>query len=222
MALKMKDLVAQTGESKSTILYYLKEGLLPEPQKPKPNVHLYDESCVARIRLIKYLQEHFSYSIAQIKHIFKHNRFDFDASFESIIRAVELLAGDDGRTYDKETFLELVELDEASLSRYEARGYILPRGGRYGQKEREAVEILKRAEAAGVDFALFDAYVDAARRLAELENKIGAEVLADESVSHNERYALLFDILLRFKPYVFNRHTVAAHQAALGDETEEV
>jgi DNA-binding transcriptional MerR regulator len=221
MALKMKDLVAQTGESKSTILYYLKEGLLPEPQKPKPNVHLYDESCVARIRLIKYLQEHFSYSIAQIKHIFEHNRFDFDASFESIVRAVELLAGDEGRLYDKETFLELAEIDEATLRRYEEAGYILSRGGRYGKKELEAVDILKRAEKTGVDFALFDAYTDAARHLAKLENEIGAKVLSDESVTHNERYALLFDILLRYKPYLFNRHTVAAHQAALGNENKE-
>ena len=52
MALKMKELMLATGESKSTILYYVKEGLLPQPQKPKPNVHLYDESAVEILRLI--------------------------------------------------------------------------------------------------------------------------------------------------------------------------
>jgi len=50
MALKMKELIAQSGESKSTILYYVKEGLLPQPSKPKPNVHLYDESSVEILR----------------------------------------------------------------------------------------------------------------------------------------------------------------------------
>jgi len=55
MALKMKDLIAKSGESKSTILYYIKEGLLPQPQKPKPNVHLYDEVCIDIIKFIKYL-----------------------------------------------------------------------------------------------------------------------------------------------------------------------
>ena len=63
MALKMKELMALSDESKSTILYYIKEGLLPEPSKPKPNVHLYDESCVQILKFIKYLQHNFSYSI---------------------------------------------------------------------------------------------------------------------------------------------------------------
>ena len=41
--LKMNDLVKFSQTPKSTILYYVKEGLLPEPVKDKPNFHLYDE-----------------------------------------------------------------------------------------------------------------------------------------------------------------------------------
>ena len=41
--LKMNELVKRSNTPKSTILYYLKEGLLPEPMKDKPNFHLYDE-----------------------------------------------------------------------------------------------------------------------------------------------------------------------------------
>ena len=67
----------QTGESKSTILFYVKEGLLPEPEKPKPNLHLYDERCVNIVKFIKYLQSQFSYSIAQIQTIFQENEFNF-------------------------------------------------------------------------------------------------------------------------------------------------
>ena len=211
MALKMKELVAQTGESKSTILYYLKEGLLPEPQKPKPNVHLYDESCVPRIRLIKYLQEHFSYSIAQIRHIFEHNAFDFDASFESIIAAVAMLGEEEAR-YDKETFLELAEIDEATLRRYEAAGYLVPNGAHYGTKELQAVDILKRAEAMGLKQALLDAYVRSARELARLENDTGDALLeSKKDEAYNERYALMFDVILKLKPYLFNRYTVKEH-----------
>ena len=67
MAVKMKELMGQSGESKSTILFYVKEGLLPEHVKPKPNVHLYAESCVQILKFIKYLQENFSYSIAEMQ-----------------------------------------------------------------------------------------------------------------------------------------------------------
>ena len=53
--------------SKSTVLYYVKEGLLPEPVKDKPNFHLYDEYCVELLSFIKYLQSNFNATISQIK-----------------------------------------------------------------------------------------------------------------------------------------------------------
>ena len=93
MAYKMKELMALSDESKSTILFYIKEGLLPEPQKPKPNVHLYDESCVQILKFIKYLQHNFSYSISEIQNIFKDNNFDLDGSFEMMVRSLELISG---------------------------------------------------------------------------------------------------------------------------------
>jgi len=90
--IKMKELMEQTGESKSTLLYYVKEGLLPQPQKPKPNVHLYDEKSVKTVKFIKYLQEHLSYSISQIKEVFASNNFNFDDSFEMIISSLKVLS----------------------------------------------------------------------------------------------------------------------------------
>jgi DNA-binding transcriptional MerR regulator len=54
--LKMNELVRLSGESKSTLIYYLNDGLLPQPQRPKPNVALYDEKCLEIIKFIRYLQ----------------------------------------------------------------------------------------------------------------------------------------------------------------------
>jgi len=209
MALKMKDLIERTGESKSTILYYLKEGLLPQPQKPKPNVHLYDESCVQRIRLIKYLQEQFGYSIAQIKEILKDNDFDFDGSFEALVAALSLL-GESGPRYDRQSFLELAGIDDGQLRSWEEAGYIVPLGDRYTKKDLEAVELLKRARQMGLESGLLEAYVRCAKELARLENDAGAALL-ERGATSNERYALLFDLILRYKPYIFNRHTIKEH-----------
>ena len=50
--LKMNDLVKLSQTPKSTVLYYVKEGLLPEPVKDKPNFHLYDEHCVKLLSFI--------------------------------------------------------------------------------------------------------------------------------------------------------------------------
>jgi len=221
MALKMKELIAQSGESKSTILYYLKEGLLPEPSKPKPNVHLYDERCVEILRFIKYLQHNFNYSIAEIKKIFENNRFDFDGSFEAMVHSLELISG--GREsvwYDRESFLEMTGLDEKRLDAYEKEGLIFVRAQGYSSKEIEIAEILGRAEKLGLDFALLRAYVEAARELAKLENDKGAKLLEDESVPHDERYALLFDLILTLKPYLFNMHTVQVHHHHIAKESK--
>ena len=37
MSIKMAELMKRTGETRSTLLFYVKEGLLQEPSKPKPN-----------------------------------------------------------------------------------------------------------------------------------------------------------------------------------------
>ncbi len=212
MALKMKELMALSDESKSTILYYIKEGLLPEPSKPKTNVHLYDESCVQILKFIKYLQHNFSYSIAEIQGIFQDNNFDFDGTFEMMVRSLELISGSrDNAWYTKSDFLKHVGIDEKRLQMYQDKGYLFERAKGFSSKEVEIVEILERARELGLDFTLFDAYVADAKLLASKENKIGSDLLGKACESHNAHYELLFDLILKLKPYIFNMHTVKAH-----------
>ena len=46
----MNELTGATGVPKSTILYYIAQGLLPEPRKTSPNMAYYDPACVERLR----------------------------------------------------------------------------------------------------------------------------------------------------------------------------
>ena len=216
MPLKMKDLINLTGESKSTILYYLKEGLLPEPIKPKPNVALYDESCVNIIKFIKYLQKKFSYSIADIKKIFENNKFDFDSSFESLIQSIELIGANSSKVYTIDEFLKKSSISKEELDSYIKKGYLIKE--QLGDKELEIVNILKRAKEFNLDFTLIDEYVKAAIKLAKLENDVGSKLLADDTKSHNKRYELLFDLILNLKPYIFNSYTIKEHQKRISDE----
>ena len=91
MKYKMSELVSQSGVSKSTILYYIKEGLLPEPEKPKPNVHLYPPKTVKILEFIKYFQQNLGYSIAQIKEILKDNRLDFSSDSNMVLKYLEAM-----------------------------------------------------------------------------------------------------------------------------------
>lgn len=75
--LKMKDLQTQTGLSKQTIHFYLREGLLPEPEKPKSNVAYYSDEHVVRIQAIKRLQRDRSLPLSEIKALLSN--FDYGA-----------------------------------------------------------------------------------------------------------------------------------------------
>ncbi len=55
--LKMKDLERMTGVGRETIRFYIREGLLPEPERPARNVAWYSPEFVDRIRTIKELQQ---------------------------------------------------------------------------------------------------------------------------------------------------------------------
>lgn len=203
----------QTGESKSTILFYVKEGLLPEPEKPKPNLHLYDESCINIIKFIKYLQSQFSYSIAQIQMIFKENEFNFTDDFSMMLRSLQLMSGSsDGQWYGDDDFLELSELSQKELNDYLEKGWLFRQEQGFSKKELALVEVFKRAKRLRLDKKLFDAYVESAQKLAEIEYAIGAAMLERDKSLNNEHYELLFDAILTLKPYIFNMHTMKEHQ----------
>jgi DNA-binding transcriptional MerR regulator len=55
--MKMLDLERATGVGRETIRFYIREGLLPQPERPGRNVAWYDEIFVARVGLIKELQQ---------------------------------------------------------------------------------------------------------------------------------------------------------------------
>jgi DNA-binding transcriptional MerR regulator len=65
----MKDLERATGVSRETIRYYIREGLLPEPERPERNVAWYDAAFVERILLIKRLQSERFLPLSVIKGI---------------------------------------------------------------------------------------------------------------------------------------------------------
>lgn len=67
--LKMKDLERATGVGRETIRFYIRSGLLPQPQRLRRNVAYYDRSFVERIRLIKELKERRFLPLSVIKAI---------------------------------------------------------------------------------------------------------------------------------------------------------
>lgn len=55
--MKMAELERRTGVGRETIRYYIREGLLPEPERRARNVAVYSDVHAQRLRTIKRLQE---------------------------------------------------------------------------------------------------------------------------------------------------------------------
>ncbi|CAA6824789.1 MAG: Transcriptional regulator, MerR family [uncultured Sulfurovum sp.] len=222
MSLKMKHLMEETGESKSTILFYVKEGLLPEPEKPKPNLHLYDESCINSIKFIKYLQNQFSYTIAQIQEVFKESKFTFSDDFSMMLRSLELMAGRPNATwYKDEDFLEFSELTAKELDNYITKGWLFKQEKGFSSQELKLVDVFKRAKKLNLNEKLFDAYVASAINIAAIEYQLGSEMLESDKSLNHEHYELLFDAILTLKPYLFNMHTMQEHQRQMEQKNKD-
>ncbi|WP_456456504.1 MerR family transcriptional regulator [Nitratifractor sp.] len=212
MALKMKDLVRLTGVPKSTILYYIKEGLLPEPQKPKPNVHLYDERFVERIAFIRYLQTHFHSSIEQIRTVMQRDDFDPEHPYASLVGAIDTLMAPAGeRRYGREAFCEKAGIDCATLSEWIEEGLIFERDGGLSDTELEMARILQRLESVGhLDLAY--AYRDCARDLVRLEAQAARLAQGADSRKRDRTIRSLLDATLLLKPYILNLTLYDAYQ----------
>jgi len=82
--LKMKDLERATGVSREAIRFYIREGLLPEPERPGRNVAWYDAAFVERILLIKRLQAERFLPLSVIKGIVGDERRLSDAESRAL------------------------------------------------------------------------------------------------------------------------------------------
>ena len=111
--LKMKDLEARTGVGRETIRFYIREGLLPEPERPARNVAWYDEAFVERIRFIKELQEKRYLPLSVIRRIVADDeelsRAEVDALLELDFFALFDLDVDTNKKKVNKAFLDLAQ-----------------------------------------------------------------------------------------------------------------
>jgi DNA-binding transcriptional MerR regulator len=211
--LKMNELVKRSGENKSTLLYYLNEGLLPEPQRPKPNVALYDDKCVEIVKFIRYFQHSLYYSISQIKEIITNNAINFDDGVDMIISSLSAMSIGK-KDYSIAEILEKANINDKELALLQTLEFIR-KDDFYSEKDIEIIHILSRSEEI---FELLKHYVQSAKTLAKLEKQIGIDLLKNSSQGDHLQ-PLIFDTMLKVKPYIFNNHTLLENKKIHSKET---
>ncbi len=207
--IKMNTLSQLTNTPKSTILFYVKEGLLPEPLKDKPNFHLYDESNIQLIEFIKYLQTNFSATISQIKTLFAHKDFDIAHPYKSLTHSLDIIMGAESENFLASELCDEFGITEIELNALVKSGLINPRDNVFTRRERDMLSIISRCD--DQELQLLQTYAETAKKLAQQEVAIGVNILATEE-KQNERLKHLFDVLLLLKPYVLNLQTFNTYQ----------
>lgn len=129
--LRMKEIVERTGENKSTVLHYIRLGLLPEPIRTSKNMAYYPEIYIKLINIIRTLQSRFFLPLHAIKRI-----LDFMGPNPTIDKAVHMYelfykmeyagSGDPDRIYSRRELLRVTGMKSGELAILEQLQLLVP------------------------------------------------------------------------------------------------
>jgi DNA-binding transcriptional MerR regulator len=222
MDFKISELVELTHVPKSTILYYIKEGLLPEAQKLKSNVHRYSEEHVELIKYIKYMQQEMGSSIEQIKGILQNKNQSMASSFSMLAPLMETLSGipSTAKHYTKQEFIDYYDVEPALLEQLLEDNILVPTNkDDFTDKEASIIRLIEDYIEIGLDYTLLKTYVEQAKAMADLECQLQKQLCkrrTDENFS--TLWKIMFETLFNAKSYLFSRYTHQGLMEVLQDE----
>ena len=211
MEYKISELVAKTHVPKSTILYYIREGLLTKDKKIKSNVHRYSDKHVELIGYIKYMKEEIGSTNEQIKYALQNQNQSFSSSATMLQPLMNTLSAipSDAEHYTKKQFIEQFDIDTTLLEELLDDGIVLPLNeDDYTDREASIINLVSYFKEVGIDYSILKAYVHHAKALSELEYKMQEQLC---SVRNDENFSklwkIMFESLFNAKNYLFNRNT---------------
>ncbi len=218
----MSELVAKTNVPKSTILYYIREGLLPKAIKVKSNLHKYDDEHIELIKYIKYMQENMGSSIDEIKLALENKNDSFSGSYSMLAPLMNTLNGESStlKHYTKSEFIEHFDIDSILLEKLISDDILMPvKDNTFTQKEAFIINLVENFIEVGVDYSILKEYVKHAKIIAELEQRMQKDLC---SVKNEDNFStlwkIMFETLFNTKEYIFNRSTYKVLYKSLKDE----
>ena len=147
--MKMKELTQATGLPKSTILHYLKAGLLPKPFKTGPNMAYYDPAAVERLTFIRQAQARHRLPLAIIKNLMQEMERGRDVG--PLLELQSFLFGrNDGPRLDAAAFMKATGLTREQIKKYREVRILLPlEDGSYDQEDVAVGRILANSPGPG-------------------------------------------------------------------------
>jgi DNA-binding transcriptional MerR regulator len=214
MEIKIGEIAKRSGVPPSTIRYYVRQGLLPEPTKVNKSMAYYDEGCVERIQAIRHLQETKYFPLSVIRNILR--RMDKGLSLEeaeAIEDAVFGVSSEAGNVLiEKGDFLQQTGLTEEQLQLAQKIGLLMPymqEKGKvlYDQEDiRFARDILKRIMDFGLDIRRLDFYVRLGNEIIDQEISLRRDAVHGMTAKENIRITTDISRVAEFlRSYVLKR-----------------
>lgn len=211
MEYKISEIVAKTDVPKSTILYYIREGLLPQAKKIKSNVHRYSDEHIELIKYIKYMKQELGSSQEQIKAAIEKKNQSFASSFSMLAPLMQTLSdiSADDKHYTKKEFLTHYKIEKSFLEELLKNEILLPLNpDDFTDKEASIIRLVEQFKEVGVDYEIIKEYVAHAKKLSILECEIQAKLCAHRTESNfSTLWKIMFETLFNAKKYIFCRHT---------------
>ena len=202
--MKMKELEERTGVGRETIRYYIREGLLNEPERPKRNVATYSEAHVTRVALIKRLQQERFLPLNVIKDMLGNEAVELDAEHLPSLLGLEfMLSARFGNEQSRQPIAlsrvtQATGIDLAEIEEMDRIGLVtIAVGGTMSKQDADIVGLWAKLKAAGFDEAIgyevntLARYVDTAKEMAEKDveafyTKVPREVSTTDATSMAE------------------------------------
>ena len=194
MPVKISELERITGVPQSTIRYYVKEGLLPQPTKVNKSMAYYDESCVERIALVRELQEKRYYPLSVIKNII--SRMDNGISLPSLLSLEDAIfrprTDGEQRLMSRQEFLAATGIDKTLLDTAEKLKILVPynQGGPKPYNQEDvlfAKSLMRGSQELGIDIRDMTFYIEHGEKIVEEELKLRKKIVAGKTKNENIR-----------------------------------
>ncbi|MCT7561233.1 MerR family transcriptional regulator [Aliarcobacter butzleri] len=195
---KMSELVELSNLNNHTISFYDKKGLLPNTVSTSKNMKYYPEITITVLNLIKYFKDNLNFSIDYIKELFDYYKINFENRSDLILQSIQMLSNEIKNPILKKDLLNK-NIDEA------IKLDLLDDKEVYFKTEIEVLDTFNELKKYDVSTELISQYVKTSKNLALLEKELTNKVLEKNGFLPE---VLVLDILNKFKPYVFNRHTI--------------
>lgn len=203
--LKMKDLADATGVPKSTILLYVKEGLLPQPVKTSPNMAYYHPSCIQRIAFIKQVQSTHRLPLAAIKGLLKE--MDRGRDITPLLELQSTVFGSASDKMETADFARASGLGEARLARLVEMALIIPlEPGWFDAQDLDLARRLKACMDKGLDPEDLAFYPEFARQIVDAEIRLREKCTEDLDFKENASLTLELTRMARgLRAYIIDR-----------------